>query len=147
MKACLDYYAELGEDFLENMRSMLVFDAVVYNEDRHLGNFGILRDNISGAVIAPAPLFDHGLSLFNYWIANDDVELDEYARMRFPAYGNISFESICSEVMGRTQARQLRRLIGFTFRRHPSINWSEERLNAIERHTQKRIRQLLGLKR
>lgn len=147
LKACLDYYTELGEDFLEDMRSMLVFDAVVYNEDRHFGNFGILRDNHSGAVIAPALLFDHGLSLFQYWMADDDVALDEYAKTRIPAYGNISYESICSEVMGRKQARQLRRLIGFTFKRHPSINWSENRLTAIEKHTQKRVRQLLGLKR
>jgi hypothetical protein len=147
LKACLDYYAELGKDFLEDMRSMLVFDAVVYNEDRHFGNFGVLRDNHSGAVIAPAPLFDHGLSLFNFWMADDDVVLDEYARTKYPAYGNISFESICREVVGRKQAEQLRRLIGFTFRRHPSINWSEDRLTAIEKHTQKRVRQLLGLKR
>ena len=25
---------------------MLVFDAVIYNEDRHFGNFGVLRDNL-----------------------------------------------------------------------------------------------------
>ena len=31
LRACLDYYEGLGEDFVENMRSMLVFDAVVYN--------------------------------------------------------------------------------------------------------------------
>jgi len=47
--------------------------------------------------------------------------------------------------MGKTQAQQLRRLIGFTFKRHPSINWPEDRLAAVEQHTQKRVRQLLGL--
>jgi hypothetical protein len=74
----------------------------------------------------------------------EDIEtLDEYAKTRFPVYGDISFERICSEVMGKTQAQQLRRLIGFTFKRHPSINWPEERLVAIEKHLQKRVRQLL----
>lgn len=145
LKACLDFYAELGENFSEAVRSMLVFDAMIYNEDRHFGNFGILRDNRSGAVLAPAPLFDHGLSLFNYAMKDDLAKLDEYAATRFPAYGNITFESICAEVMGKTQARQLRKLIGFQFKRHPAINWPEERLTAIERHTQKRVRQLLGL--
>ena len=47
--------------------------------------------------------------------------------------------------MGPIQARQLRKLIGFTFRRHPQLNWSEYRLEAIERHLQKRVRQLLEL--
>lgn len=147
LKACLDYYAGLGGDFEESMRSMLVFDAVVYNSDRHFGNFGVLRDNHSGEITAPAPLYDHGLSLFNYAMQDDIANLDEYAATRFPAYANVSFESICAEVMGKTQARQLRKLIGFKFKRHPSINWTEQRLTAIEQHTQKRVRQLLSLER
>ena len=147
LKACLDYYAELGGGFEADMRSMLVFDAVVYNVDRHFGNFGILRDNHSGAIIAPAPLYDHGLSLFNYAMKDDIAKLDEYAVTRFPAYGNITFENTCLEVMGNKQAQQLSKLIGFKFKRHSSINWPEERLAAIEQHTQKRVRQLLGLER
>jgi hypothetical protein len=126
---------------------MLVFDAVVYNADRHFGNFGVLRDNHTGALIAPAPLYDHGLSLFNYAMKDDIADLDTYAATRFPAYANVTFESICMEVMQKTQARQLRKLISFEFKRHPSINWSEERLIAIERHIQMRVRQLLSLER
>lgn len=42
---------------------MLVFDAVIYNEDRHFGNFGVLRDNHTGKVIGAAPIFDNGVSL------------------------------------------------------------------------------------
>ena len=147
LKACLDYYMKLGEDFAEGMRSMLTFDAVVYNSDRHFGNFGVLRDNRSGAILSPAPLYDHGFSLFNYAMKADIANLDEYAATRFPAYANVTFEAICSDVIGKTQAQQLRRLIGFKFKRHPAINWPEERLIAIERHTQKRVRQLLGLER
>ena len=147
LRACLDYYTVLGEDFEENMRSMLVFDAVIYNTDRHFGNFGILRDNHNGSIIAPAPLYDHGMSLFNFAMKDDIADLDSYAITRFPAYANVTFESICAEVMGKTQARQLRKLIGFTFKRHPSINWTEERLIAIERHIQKRVRQLLSLEK
>jgi hypothetical protein len=126
---------------------MLVFDAVVYNEDRHFGNFGVFRDNRSGAILSPAPLFDHGLSLFNYAMPEDMKDLDEYTKTRSPAYRGVRFEDICTEVMGRKQARQLRRLIGFQFTRHPSLNLPEKRLEAIERHTQKRVRQLLGLER
>ena len=56
----------VGKDFAEQIRSMLVFDALIYNEDRHFGNFGVLRDNHTGSIIAPAPIFDNGLSLFCY---------------------------------------------------------------------------------
>jgi hypothetical protein len=145
LRACVDYYGSLGEDFTESIHSMLAFDAVVYNEDRHFGNFGILRDNHSGAVIASAPLFDHGVSLFNNAMPGDFLNLDEYAKTRYPAYGNVSFERIVSEICGKTQAKQLRALIGFQFRRHASINWPAERLAAIEKHIQKRVRALLEI--
>jgi len=145
LKACMEYYAKLGDDFVENMRSMLVLDAVIYNVGRHFESFGILRDNLSDAVIGPAPLYDHGLSLFNFAMSDDIVNLDEYATTCFPAYTNVTFESICSEVIGKTQTQQLKKLIGFEFKRHSSINWSEERLVAIERHLQKRVHQLLAL--
>ena len=145
--ACMDYYAELGVEFVENMRSMLVFDAVIYNADRHYGNFGILRNNRSGEILAPAPLFDHGLSLFNHATKDDIACLGEYAKTRSPAYANITFESICAEMMGNTQVQQIRKLNGFTFKRHHAFNWPEERLTAIERHIQERIRELLQLER
>jgi hypothetical protein len=145
LKGCIDYYDSLGENFCDNIRSMLVFDAVIYNEDRHFGNFGILRDNHSGAILSPAPLFDHGLSLFNLAMPDDIINLDEYAKTRYPAYGNVSFESIVSEVGEKLQAKLLRSLIGFKFRRHESINWAEGRLVAVEKHIQKRVRELLEI--
>ena len=144
LKACLDYYKELGEEPYEQVKSMLVFDAVIYNEDRHFGNFGVLRDNHSGEIIGAAPVFDNGLSLFNFAMPDDFKDLDSYAKTRGTPYG-VSFESICREVMGPVQARQLRRLIGFTFRRHPKLNLPEYRLQAIEKHMQSRVQLLLRL--
>lgn len=144
LKACLDYYEKLGPGAYEQVRSMLVFDAVIYNEDRHFGNFGVLRDNHSGAVTGAAPIFDNGLSLFNFAMPEDFRDLDSYARTRGTPYG-VGFETVCREVMGPVQTRQLRRLIGFTFQRHPRLNLPDDRLLAIERHLQKRVRQLLEL--
>ena len=144
LKACLEYYRQLGPEAYEQIKSMLVFDAVIYNEDRHFGNFGVLRDNHTGKVTGAAPVFDNGMSLFNFAMPEDFKDLDSYAKTRGTAYG-VSFESVCQEVMGPIQARQLRKLIGFTFHRHPRLNWPEYRLEAIERHLQKRVRQLLEL--
>ena len=144
IKACLEYYENMGEDCAEFLKSMLVFDAVIYNEDRHFGNFGVLRDNKNGMIIGPAPIFDNGLSLFNYAMDNDIKDLDSYAKTRSNPYG-ISYESICAEVMGTKQKNQLRKLIDFKFTRHQSINLPEERLVAIEKHIQSRVRKLLVL--
>ena len=144
IKACLEYYENMGEDCAEFLKSMLVFDAVIYNEDRHFGNFGVLRDNKNGMIIGPAPIFDNGLSLFNYAMDNDIKDLDAYAKTRSNPYG-VSYESICAEVMGTKQKNQLRKLIDFKFTRHPSINLPEERLIAIEKHIKSRVRKLLAL--
>lgn len=144
LKNALDYYAGLGKPFYDDLCSMLVFDAVIYNEDRHFGNFGILRDNHTGKIIKPAPIFDNGLSLFNFAMADDLANLSEYAKTRTPPYG-VSFDEVCKAVMGSKQKSQLRKLLNFTFTRHPSINLPEERLTAIETQISKRARELMSI--
>ena len=144
LKNALDFYAGLGKSFYDDLCSMLVFDAVIYNEDRHFGNFGILRDNHTGKIIKPAPIFDNGLSLFNFAMADDLENLSEYAKTRTPPYG-VSFDEVCKAVMGNKQKYQLRKLLNFTFTRHPSINLPEDRLTAIEAQISKRARELMSI--
>ena len=144
LKTSLNYYAGLGKLFYDDLCSMLVFDAVIYNEDRHFGNFGVLRDNHTGKIIKPAPIFDNGLSLFNFAMADDLQNLSEYAKTRTPPYG-VSFDEVCKAVMGSKQKSQLRKLLNFTFTRHPSINLPEERLMAIESQIHTRARELMSI--
>ncbi|MBQ3264142.1 MAG: helix-turn-helix domain-containing protein [Ruminococcus sp.] len=144
LKTALDYYKVLGKNFYDDLCSMLVFDAVIYNEDRHFGNFGVLRENHTGEIIKPAPIFDNGLSLFNFAMPDDLENLSEYAKTRTPPYG-VSFEDVCKAVMSSKQKTQLRKLLSFTFIRHPSINLPEERLTAIESQIQKRARELMSI--
>ena len=125
---------------------MLVFDAVIYNDDRHYGNFGVLRDNHSGKILAAAPIFDNGRSLFSEAMPVYFNNIGEYARTRTNPYG-VSYDTICREIMGDRQRRNLRKLIGFTFKRHPTLNLPEERLTAIESQVQLRVRELLALPR
>ncbi len=146
IKACLELYATISKEAVEELKSMLVFDAVIYNEDRHFGNFGVLRNNHSGKIIGAAPIFDNGISLFNFAMPDDYAHLDEYAKTRSNPYG-VSYENVCREVMGTKQRNQLRRLIGFRFQRHPSINLPEEHLQAIEKQIDLRVRELLSLPR
>jgi len=43
---------------------IIILDYIVLNEDRHYGNFGLLRDVNTGEFLRPAPVFDSGSSLF-----------------------------------------------------------------------------------
>lgn len=144
LEACLKFYEELGPEAAEAFKSMLVFDAVIYNEDRHMGNFGVLRDNRSGRITGPAPVFDNGMSLFNYAMPEDIENLAEYAKSRSNPYG-IPYETICREVMGPVQRKQLRRILNFGFERHESINLPEQRLRAIEKQLSERVREILSI--
>ena len=144
IQKCLDYYDKMGKDFSEQIRSMLVFDALIYNEDRHFGNFGILRDNHTGKIVAPAPIFDNGSSLFCFAGREDIPNLEEYAKTRTNPY-YISFEEVCAAVMGTKQKEQLRHMIGFKFTRHPKLNLPEEHLIAVERVLESRVRELLEI--
>ena len=82
IKACLDYYQNLSPEFYEQLCSTLVFDTLVYNEDRHFGNFGVLRDSHTGQITGPAPIFDNGLSLFTRSMADDWRDMAAYAKTR-----------------------------------------------------------------
>lgn len=66
MQAVKAYYKKLGAEFEKALNDMLIFDALIFNTDRHYGNFGFLIDSYTNEIIAPAPLFDHGNSLLNF---------------------------------------------------------------------------------
>jgi len=145
ISAVIKYYDSLGGRFFDAIRDMLVFDALIYNEDRHFGNFGLLRDNITGEIKAPAPIFDNGLSLFCFAMADDYKDLDQYAKTRMPVYSGTTFEGICGAYITTRQIEMLRKLQSFSFMRHHELNLPEEHLVAIEKHIRKRASQLIAL--
>lgn len=122
----------------------MLFDCLICNEDRHFGNFGVLRDNHTGRILGPAPLFDHGLSLFSQALSTDlesEGSLKALAEQYVPYYPEASIDDIC-RLAGKQQQRELLRLVDFHFERHPLYNWPEHRLKITERVIQKRARWL-----
>jgi len=145
ISAVVKYYDGLGDKYADAVRDMLVFDALIYNEDRHFGNFGLLRDNHTGKIIAPAPIFDNGISLFSLAMKDDYKNLDEYATTRMPAYPNTTFEGICRAFITARQIEKLRKMLNFSFERHPKLNLPDGHIAAIEKHLRKRASQLIEL--
>ncbi len=60
VKLCADH----GLDIVPFLDRMITFDYLVANTDRHLNNFGIIRDVETLEWLKPAPLFDNGGSLW-----------------------------------------------------------------------------------
>ncbi|MGN1135771.1 MAG: hypothetical protein ACI4SF_06080 [Oscillospiraceae bacterium] len=63
-----------GDDF----RRMCVFDSLILNIDRHLGNFGVLADNNTMKVIRMASVFDNNRSLC--FDLDNDKNIDWYLK-------------------------------------------------------------------
>ena len=149
LEAVAEYYRSLGPAFEKSFRDMLVFDAVVCNTDRHFGNFGLLVDSATNQITAPAPLFDHGNSLFNY--AGPDFlrsaeSLDAYVKTLQPCVYD-DFVATAASYMDDENREQLRHLLTFQFRKHSRYNLPAKDLKLIEDHVRKRARLLLEFRK
>ena len=60
---------------------MFLFDAVIFNEDRHKGNFGVLVDNEKQEIVGAAPLFDHNIAMLCYAEKEDFYDLPKESTM------------------------------------------------------------------
>ena len=141
------YLKSLGDSYYDEFADMMIFDALVCNTDRHFGNFGLLVDNATNKPIALAPIFDNGLSLFNYAMENDLREIEKYAKTRTPAFEGVSYDALVQEFLSDRQRVELRKLINFKFKKHPKYNLPNDRLKIIEAFIQTKVNEMLNMKK
>lgn len=146
MKAVREYYERLGQEYVNALNDMIIFDAVVYNTDRHYGNFGLLVDSRTNEIVAPAPLFDHGNSLFNLagdenW--SDEKLLKQYAKTLLPCVYE-DFIDEAKSVLDDRLREKLRKLLAYNLTRTGIYNYSQNRLKMISRLLQERTQELLN---
>ncbi len=141
-----NYLKSLGGKYYNEFVDMLIFDALIYNSDRHLGNFGLMVDNHTNRPIAFAPIFDNGLSLFNFAMDDEIENLKEYSKSR-PSAFKATFNQIAEDFISERQREKLRKMINFKFSKHVKYNLSQRRLSKIEEFLQIRINELLNIKK
>ena len=144
INAVLEYYKNLGEEFYSELITMFLFDAIIFNTDRHLGNFGFIIDNNTNEIVRTAPIFDNGLSLFCYSMDETFEEMSNYSKTRTPALYDNYIDILNGQLTSKNK-EQLRNLIGFKFRAHPRYNLDKKRLKLIEKAITERVAELLGL--
>ena len=145
METVREYYQSLGKEYIDALNAMLVFDAVIFNTDRHFGNFGFMVNNKTNKITASAPLFDHGNALFNY-AGRDDLEtfaaLEAYAATLMPCTYD-DFTGTAKKALTPELREGLRHLLDFKFKKHPRYNLPDKRLKLMEQFVQKQARVLL----
>ena len=131
--------AILDDDrFLE----IFLFDALVFNVDRHLGNFGYLIDNDTNEIIDVAPIFDNGYGLMPHLevsarsAADNYYAIRNYLRDKRPAlfHGWLDFPY----QLGESMLDRLAALDRFRFKKHRHYNWTDERRVVLSGFLQKR---------
>ncbi len=128
-------------------RDIFLFDAIVLNTDRHLGNLGFWVANETNEIVGPAPIFDNGNSLFSLALYRPNSHYDDFADLRkfiarvSPALYDdwLSFPGGVTDEM----KQKLTRLKGFHFSRHKYYNLPAARLKIIEDFIQRRIAEIV----
>lgn len=145
MQAVKEYYKELGPEFENALNDMFIFDALIFNTDRHYGNFGFLIDSHTNSIIAPAPLFDHGNSLFNF-AGVDALKSKEsflkYAKTQMPCVYD-DYVAEAKKVLTHDWRNAIRKLLDFKLPKHSRYNLGKERLSLIEYAVSQRASELL----
>ena len=95
-----DHYIDLcvqhgiDRECIQNyMDYQILTDFIISNTDRHLLNFGVLRDTDTMQLIGPAPIFDSGNSMFY----NDDI-WTPYSQKTLLEHPISGFSGSCSEM-------------------------------------------------
>lgn len=126
---------------------MMLFDSIIANQDRHLGNWGVLVDNNTGEFLEVTPIFDNGFSLF-YGASAADLQ---------PEYHELYKQSLsCKYLSLDEQARlfvqkrhlpMLRKLTTFKCTKHPKYNIADATLKLMEQFVRERAQRTLELYR
>ena len=127
--------------------NVFFFDALIFNTDRHLGNFGYVIDNDTNEIVGASPIFDNGYGLFSLAMYRPGQRYDEFDDLRtfighiMPALYEKWLGFPCRLTVEMRD--RLKRLEGFRFSRHKYYNLPVDRLRKIEDFLQKRIRDIL----
>ncbi len=80
-----EYIKKLEDYGIENVRekleNMFILDYIIMNEDRHLNNFGIIRDVNTLEWLDVAPIFDNGQSLNIEYYDEEEVHISGNGRL------------------------------------------------------------------
>ena len=142
-------HIQLAEAFGEDhYADIMLFDSIIGNIDRHVGNFGMLRDNNTGKIIGPAPIFDSGMSFF---VGHEENKIDEKFAQEFGKDSrrctNFSQDAQAAFFVRAHHVEKLKKLLNFKFRqpKDPRCALKENTIRAMEYFVRSRASRTLHL--
>ena len=136
----LDYYTSIGSE--DAFRRMIIFDAITFNTDRHMGNYGVIFDTDTLKVIGMAPVFDENLSMLPYAEEEDFKNIGAYMKTREPAIGE-DFVQLAKALLSAPIRAELINLKDFQFEILESENFPVKRVKILEELVHRQINGIL----
>lgn len=136
----LEFCRSMG--FEDEFRRMIVLDAIIFNCDRHLGNFGFIYDNDTFTIKRFAPVFDHNMSMLCRAMDCDLENPQEYCSMLVHKLGG-DFIPVAKQLLTDEIRSAIVKLLTLEFPRHEQYNLPERRLEVLNACLQKQIRDCL----
>ena len=143
LSECIDFFDSIGSG--EEFREMLVLDALTFNEDRHMKNFGVLYNADSMCILGMAPVFDNNLALFPNNRTEEMQNIDSFLLNRISAFG-LPFHDLAKKCMTPQIRKKLINLQGFTFSKNANSDFDESRLQCLEKIISRQIDIILDKK-
>ncbi|MGX8833748.1 hypothetical protein ACWG0P_05985 [Amedibacillus sp. YH-ame6] len=143
LKRLEERITELG--FIKEFREMILFDAIINNEDRHYGNFGLLKNNHTNEYLSMAPLFDHGISLFSH-LSDEKIQdkklFEDYKSKHNDSALGGKQNQLVKWFCEKEDISKLNNLYNFEFQKHVKYNLSIARLNILQDYIQDKAREI-----
>ena len=128
--AVLNKLVDFG--YMAQVKELLLFDALVYNTDRHKWNYGLLLDSDTYQILGLSPIYDNGFGLFPYWTP-DQCSIDDFSK-RCPCKLFDTFEAGVEWLVYKGQSIDvLEKMLTFKFDRIGTQAYDQDRITEIER--------------
>lgn len=124
-------------------KKMFFVDSLVFNQDRHLGNFGFLIDNDSFEILSFAPLFDFNLSFLCNALETDLDDFEKYEDTYILGHKlGGKFSDVGKALLTDELISNLPKTI--TFPKHDKYNLPQERINKLSGIFENNIKNITG---
>lgn len=133
-------------DCADDFKNMIVLDSIIWNQDRHLGNFGFIVDNDTQKILRLAPVFDQNMSLLSRAMEQDLWDgFEQYVKEYSPGHKlGGDFLPVGRSMLNDDLIHHFSNLKNFEFIPHKKYNLPQSRLLFLNRLVQKQIEQLLN---
>lgn len=126
-------------------RAMTLFDCIICNPDRHLGNFGVLADTAAYTPVALSPIFDNGLGCGVFWSnGHPPIWKEADKNAPHPLYAEYTYAQLGRLMLTDSLRPCVERLRGWTIPRHPLYNYSDSHYQVLNDMIQHQVNEILN---